>query len=439
VCTYNASTTDSWKANQDLSSIIVRQALDADKPVFSGFMEKNHGSSTILCIPLGLPGENGVLSLAASGTIDLLDDLPAHQIIPVAEHVGQLLSMVIGLLVTTEDAYRLHMGQVTAGAAVTDNDLLHRSPAMNQVMCIADLSAQSDASVVILGETGVGKELVARYIHKQSNRRDMPFVTVDLSLLPESLVESELFGHEMGSFTGATEKRIGQIELADKGTLFIDEIGDAPLSMQVKLLRVLQEKSYKRVGGTKTLQSDFRLIVATNKDLLASIRKGDFREDLYYRLNVISISVPPLRDRTEDIVYLAAHFLNYFSRKYSKPVPLLRRDHELSLRAYRWPGNVRELKNLMERTIVLQDSSLLNMGLHAPRGTIGLDEKLPPSSLMTLNETEAEHIRLVLKATQGKIAGRGGAAEILGINRSTLYHRMKKLGIVYYILADTTQ
>jgi DNA-binding NtrC family response regulator/tetratricopeptide (TPR) repeat protein len=436
VCIYNIHPIGPLNANRESNLFLVRQALDMEKPLYSGFGERHDQSAPALCIPLHLPDGKAVFYLTAFRSIDLLDDLPAHQIVPVTEHVGQLLSMVIGLLATTEDAHRLHMGQVTAGTAMTDREPLYRSPAMEQVIRIADLSAQSDASVVVLGETGVGKELIARYIHRHGTRHDMPFVTVDLSILPESLIESELFGHEKGSFTGANEQKTGQIELADKGTLFVDEIGDAPLSVQAKLLRVLQEKSYKRVGGTKVLRSDFRLIVATNKDLLAAIRNGHFREDLYYRLNVISIFVPPLRERLEDIIYLARHFLTHFSRKHNKPAPLLTADNELSLKTYPWPGNVRELKNLMERTIVLQDASLFNMGFGAANQSVYSNDELRVLSLKTLNEIESEYIRLVLKHTQGKIAGRGGAAEILGINRSTLYHRMKKLGITEKPFAD---
>ena len=290
--------------------------------------------------------------------------------------------------------------------------------------------AATPSTVFIHGETGVGKELVARAIHRESTRRDKPFIRVNCAALPDSLIDSELFGHERGAFTGAYKTKVGRFELANQGTLFLDEISELPLSTQSRLLRILQEKEFQRVGGTKILHSDFRLITASNKDLKEEVAKGRFREDLFYRLNVYPIHVPPLRKRSEDIPSLAMHFLNHFSTMYNKRYLGINESEMLKLKNYAWPGNVRELSNIIERAVVASGSKIKFPefdGKQSGRAILDIDVS------MNLNEREKKiTTNLILEALErsgGKIGGKNGAAELLGINRAALMHRIKRLGI----------
>ena len=312
--------------------------------------------------------------------------------------------------------------------------IIGTSDGLHYVLHKIDQVASTDASVLIQGETGVGKELVARTIHEQSDRACKPFVVMNCAALAPSLVDSELFGHERGAFTGADRRRQGRFELADGGTLFLDEVGELPLEVQPKLLRVLEQGDFQRVGGTTTIGADVRLIAATNRELGAEVAEGHFREDLYYRLEVYPITVPPLRERTEDIAPLVFHFLRRFNEKRKVkleevPTELIRR-----LEAYPWPGNVRELKNVLERAALASPERVL--GLAAPlRADNRRAAKLAPPSVdgngvLTLDELERRHIRAVLKLCHGQIAGSGGAAEKLGLHANTLRSRMKKLEIV---------
>jgi transcriptional regulator with GAF, ATPase, and Fis domain len=287
--------------------------------------------------------------------------------------------------------------------------------------------ARSDSAVLILGETGVGKELVAKAIHSLSDRRDGPFIPVNLAALPQELVASELFGHEKGAFTGANERSKGRFELADGGTIFLDEIGDLPATIQVKLLRVLQEGTFERLGSAKPIHSDFRVVAATNKDLLGAVEKGTFRQDLYYRLNVIPVHVPPLRERREDIPFIAHHFLGKFSRKVGKPVRHIPNEEMKKLVVYHWPGNVRELEHVIERAIILSDRARISFfGLDQALGYRVQTEAVYPT---TMEEMEREHIERTLKTTRWKVGGPHGAAAVLGMKPTTLFFRMKKLGI----------
>jgi transcriptional regulator with GAF, ATPase, and Fis domain len=273
----------------------------------------------------------------------------------------------------------------------------------------------------------VGKELIAKRLHFKSNRRNGVLITVDLTTIPENLVESELFGHEKGAFTGADRQKIGRIELADGGTLFLDEIGEIHPSIQVKLLRVLQEKSLMRVGGSSYIQSDFRLVAATNKDLPKEVVKGNFREDLFYRINVIPLNIPPLRERKEDILLLADHFLKRYAKKYNRKLSGLKHDDQEQLEQYHWPGNVRELKNIIERSVILSNDNFLNLSLPAE---IPLSYEEPLSgNMLTLDEVQRRYIQKVLDKTGGRISGTNGAAAILGLKRTTLNARIKKFGI----------
>jgi transcriptional regulator with GAF, ATPase, and Fis domain len=278
---------------------------------------------------------------------------------------------------------------------------------------------------MITGETGVGKELVARAVHNNSSRRDKPFIRIHCSALPETLIASELFGHEKGAFTGATHRRIGRFELADGGTLFLDEIGDISHDIQVRLLRVLQTKEFERVGGSETLRSDFRLVVATNRDLDEAVRTEKFRADLYYRLAVFPIHVPPLRERREDIPLLAHYFLNLYSNKMLKKFSRIPRSQIEKLVDYHWPGNVRELENVIERGAILSSGPLFKV---PPLGEE--HHELPTEySGATLRDNERRHILWALEKTGWKVRGKGGAAELLGIPASTLAFRMKRVGI----------
>ncbi|MBU2552654.1 MAG: sigma 54-interacting transcriptional regulator [Proteobacteria bacterium] len=306
------------------------------------------------------------------------------------------------------------------------DDILGESPAIRGILNQVAQVAPTDTTVSILGETGVGKELVARAIHLNSPRRDKPFIRVHCSALPESLIPSELFGHEKGAFTGATHSRVGRFELADGGTLFLDEIGDVSMDIQVRLLRVIQSREFERVGGNQTIRSDFRLIVATNRDMEHMVRTNRFRADLYYRINVVPIWVPPLRDRKEDIPLLAHYFLGIFSRMTGKRFERISDEEMHKLMQYDWPGNVRELKNIMERGVILSSGvtfKVPELQMGASRGPG------PDAAGFSLSGNERRHILQALEKTNWKVRGPGGAAELLEIHPSTLRFRMKKLGI----------
>ncbi len=304
-------------------------------------------------------------------------------------------------------------------------DIVGRSQAIKKVFHHIESVTETDTTVLVQGETGVGKELVARAIHRNSLRKERPFIRVNCSAFSENLISSELFGHEKGAFTGAYERSVGRFELADGGTLFLDEIGDIPAETQVRLLRVLQSKEFERVGGHKTLRSDFRLLAATNKSLEKEVQAGRFRQDLYFRLNVFPIHVPALRDRKEDIPLLAYHFLTLNTKKMGKTIEQISKSDLEKLKGYHWPGNIRELENIIERGVILSHGPNLQLpdtGLKTADGN-------PDSAITTLEENERSHILRALKETGGQLAGKGGAAEILNIKPSTLRHRMKKLGI----------
>lgn len=303
-------------------------------------------------------------------------------------------------------------------------DFVAASPAIKKVLKLVEKVATTEATVLITGDTGVGKEMVARAIHQQSGRRDKPFIRVNCGALPESLIASELFGHEKGSFTGATKRRIGRFELADTGTLFLDEIGDISMDIQIRLLRVLQTKKFERVGANESIQSDFRLLTATNSNLETDAAEGRFRQDLFYRLNVFPIYVPPLKERMADISPLACWFLKKHSAKMKKSFKGIPHSEMDKLMKYHWPGNVRELENVIERGVILNNAGLFQIpDLNTPTGNSFLSEQI------TLEEMERQYIYNTLQKVNWKVYGPGGAAELLGLNHSTLYSRMKKLGI----------
>jgi transcriptional regulator with GAF, ATPase, and Fis domain len=294
--------------------------------------------------------------------------------------------------------------------------------------------APLDSPVLLLGETGTGKELIASAIHNASSRREGPFIKVNCGAIPHTLMDSELFGHEKGAFTGAHSQKRGRFERAHGGTIFLDEIGELPLDAQIRLLRVLQEKEIERVGGSKPIKADIRTITATHRDLEAMVREGRFREDLYFRLQVFPITIPPLRERQGDIPALVHHFIRKKSREMKlSTTPTLAHGAIERLMTYQWPGNVRELENLVERALILsRGESLTFSDLHPPvPQEIGQSPAPIENETMNLNLAMARHIRRTLEMTGGKVEGREGAAELLGINPGTLRHRMRKLGIPF--------
>ncbi|MDP9079623.1 MAG: sigma-54 dependent transcriptional regulator [Bacteroidota bacterium] len=305
-------------------------------------------------------------------------------------------------------------------------EIIGASECMQDVLENVKIVGTSDISVLILGESGTGKELIAQSIHRLSPRKQKPFVAVNCAALPANLIESELFGHEKGAFTGATDKRIGKFEQGNEGTVFLDEIGELPLDLQVKLLRVLQEKEIEQIGG-RTKKVDVRIVAATNRNLEQEIAAGKFRLDLYYRINIFPITLPPLRERKEDIVSLANHFVNIYARKENKTITGVA-DHVMqSLLNYDWPGNIRELENLMARSVLLTTGPVVN-SLRLP-GQNKVAAAGTQGRIKTMTESERDHILSALERCSWKIYGQGGAAELLELNPSTLNSRMKKLGI----------
>jgi len=305
----------------------------------------------------------------------------------------------------------------------TNSAIVGQSSALRQVLQLVEIVAASDATVLLLGETGTGKGLIARAIHERSQRQKKNFVTLNCAAIPSSLFESELFGHERGAFTGAYMQRLGRLELADHGTLFLDEVGDMPLEMQPKLLRALQERAYERVGSARTKSVDVRLVAATNCDLERMMAEKQFRSDLYYRLNVFPIRIPSLRERRADIPLLVQHFTQKYASRMGKHIEAVPVAAMQELARWDWPGNVRELENLVERSVILTSGSTLL--IQSPQKTNGAID----AAAIVGNFKEQEKIVRILRQTKGRVSGPNGAALRLGVKRSTLIDRMKKLGI----------
>ena len=336
---------------------------------------------------------------------------------------------------------RAEAGAVLLGDRASDevnrDGIVGRSAALRSVLAELDMVAPTDSTVLILGETGTGKELIAQAVHSRSRRRAHPFVKTNCAAIPTGLLESELFGHEKGAFTGAVGQRIGRFELANRGTIFLDEIGEAPLELQPKLLRVLQEREFERLGSSRTVRTDARLVAATNGSLPDMVEEKRFRADLFYRLNVFPIHLPPLRDRREDIPLLVRHFARYFVQRTGRRIKWISSSAMKALVEYAWPGNIRELQNLIERAVIRSAGDRLDIpvselaqrviGAPKPSGSPRTVEEF--GSHRTLEETERAQILATLRETGGVLSGPKGAARILGIHRSTLQFRMKKLGI----------
>lgn len=338
------------------------------------------------------------------------------------ERVRELESQVVYLQESLNETYNVR-------------ELVGVSPGFKRVMRDVAQVAQSDSTVLLTGETGTGKELIARAIHAESGRRQRALVTVNCAALPAGLVESELFGHEKGAFTGAVQRRLGRFEVANGATIFLDEVGEIPLDVQAKFLRVLQEGEFERVGGTQTIKVDVRVIAATNQPLDRLVAEGKFRADLFYRLNVFPITVPPLRERREDIRLLTNYFAQKYRARFRKKISSVEQQSLERLMNYRWPGNVRELEHVIERAVLLAEGEVLTINL--PFDDESAERASTPSAstpraqtkLVSLEEMERQYIQEVLRQTDGMIGGKGGAAEILDLPASTLRSRMKKLGL----------
>jgi DNA-binding NtrC family response regulator len=340
------------------------------------------------------------------------------------------------------DVRRLREENVSLREALSQRyefkNIVARSPKMQEILAIVERVAPTNSTVLLGGESGTGKDLIARAIHQHSRRSSGPFVKINCTAIPENLLESELFGYERGAFTGAVNPKPGKFELADKGTIFLDEIGDVPSAIQVKLLRVLQEREFERLGGTKTLKVDVRLVAATNRDLRAALEQGTFREDLYYRLNVVPISIPPLREHKEDIPYLVDHFIERFSREAGKQMSGITPGALNMLLNFHWPGNVRELENIIERavafandaTIDVQDirldlSPVRDRPATSSAGGVAASGPFPPEG-MTLEQYEDEIIREAVHRANGN---KSQAARLLGLSRNALRYRLSKMGV----------
>jgi formate hydrogenlyase transcriptional activator len=306
------------------------------------------------------------------------------------------------------------------------DDIVGASPALKRVMDYAAIVADTDSTVLITGETGTGKERIARLIHGMSRRRDRSFIKVNCAAIPTGLLESELFGHEKGAFTGAVSQKIGRLELANKGTLLLDEVGEIPLELQPKLLRVLQDQEFERLGGTKTIRVDVRLIAATNRDLVQAIEDKEFRGDLFYRLHVFPLHLPALRERREDIPMLVRHFVEKCALRLHKRVDIIPEEVIEVMMNWRWPGNIRELENFVERSVILSESNKLTPPLGELREESARQLR---ESDVTLRDKERQHIIEVLRLTRGVLSGPSGAAARLGLKRTTLQYKMQRLGI----------
>jgi transcriptional regulator with GAF, ATPase, and Fis domain len=388
------------------------------------------------CLVIGIPADDTIekaRNLKALYKVETIEtdlsrlvvslEQKARELQSERERVGSLELLVV------------HLQEAITQGAGTD-ELVGSHPKFRHVIADVARVASTNTTVLICGETGTGKELVARAIHAKSDRNNQPMVTVNCAALPQALVESELFGHEKGAFTGALARKPGRFEIANGGTIFLDEVGELPLDTQAKLLRVLQEGELQRLGGTHPIRVDVRAIAATNRRLDELVAEGKFRSDLYYRLNVFPITVPPLTDRPEDIPLLANYFVQRFKRKFAKDISRIDRTSLKALTNYRWPGNIRELEHVIERAVLISEDPILQIPplsgtSHEPASSGNSKPHARVGRARTLAEAEKEHISEVVQMTNGLIAGKGGAAEVLGVPPSTLRNRMKKLGISF--------
>jgi len=399
-----------------------------DSPIAKGLVAE--GLQSLCCMPLLRPnGPLGVLVLGSTrenafqpDDLTLLNHVATQFAIALENHRS---AKEIEALKQRLSVEQKHLEGEVRGIGVF-REIVGVSPVLLQVLEQVAVVAPSDATVLILGETGTGKELIAHAIHRLSLRKDGPFIKVNCAAIPTGLLESELFGHEKGAFTGAVSQKIGRMELADGGTLFLDEVGEIPLDLQPKLLRVLQDQEFERLGGTKTIKAKVRIVAATNRDLARGVAQHEFRTDLFYRLNVFPVRIPALRERPEDIPLLVRHFVRKFALRMNRHIETVPSETIKLLSTWVWPGNVRELENLIERSVILSEGRALHVPLEELRAhALGA---LPQTS-DTLNSAERDHIIRVLRETNGVISGPDGAATRLGLKRTTLQSKMQRLGI----------
>jgi transcriptional regulator with GAF, ATPase, and Fis domain len=411
----------------------VIKAFRTNRPLV---VRKDHSAGTghgdkirsVLCIPVEVQGmTRGVLYHDNSYMQDAFDFLDPQMMTLLGRHTSDIVEFLLNTMRIREEKEKLSRERDSSQHDFKKFKIIARSQVMRELLSMAGQVASTDTTVLLLGETGSGKGIFARWVHENSRRSDGPFIVVDCTTIPENLVESELFGYEKGAFTGADRQKLGRVELAHEGTLFLDEVGELPLHLQTKLLKTMDEKTFVRIGGGRSIKSDFRLIAATNRNLKQEVAAGRFREDLYYRLNVFPLSIPPLRERETDIIELTSYFIEFYAKQYGRPGLKLQKKDENILRNYAWPGNVRELQNVIERAIILSKGSELQIPLFSTdpqTGYKGTFDDMP-----TLDELQCRYIKHVFEYTRGRVSGPGGAAEILGMKRTSLYSRMKALGM----------
>jgi formate hydrogenlyase transcriptional activator len=388
------------------------------------------GLQSLCCVPLLRPkGPLGVLVLGSTrknafhpDDLTLLNQVAVQLAVALENQRAAIEIKVLKERLSDERKYL--EGEVRSEGYFPE--IIGDSPALKQLLDQAITVAPTEASVLILGETGTGKELIAHAVHRLSRRADGPFIKVNCAAIPTGLLESELFGHEKGAFTGAIAQKIGRMELAQGGTLFLDEVGEIPLDLQPKLLRVLQDQEFERLGSNRTIKVSLRLVAATNRDLAKGVERHEFRSDLFYRLSVFPIRVPSLRERREDIPFLIRYFVHKFAKRMNRPIETVPRETMKALAEWSWPGNVRELENLMERSVILSEGT----ALHVPLADLKKEIAAPPAPLdHSLDNAEREHIIRVLRETGGALSGPDGAAHRLGLKRTTLQSKMQRLKI----------
>lgn len=399
------------------------------------FIREERGTQSLLCTPLKTGEQTTVVLILASHepygfteeNLDLIQTLVPQ--IRLAIQNVLAFEQIDALRAQLEQERTYLIDEINTTAAARLDDFVGGSAVMQQVYTRLAQVAPTDTTVLITGETGTGKELVARALHNLSPRKERALIKINCAALPAQLIESELFGHEKGAFTGAHDRRIGKFELADGGTIFLDEVGELPLDLQAKLLRVLQEKEFERIGGRRVIQTDVRVITATNRVLEEEVAAGRFRADLYYRLNVFPIRLPALRERPEDVEPLMRYFLERFTKQMGKPVRGLRERDLRALQQYGWPGNVRELEHVVEQAVIVSQGPFLEFQGFAAAAQAAPAPTETGGPLKTLKDQERDHILLALRRTGGRVSGPNGAAVLLDINPKTLEARMKKLGI----------
>jgi transcriptional regulator with GAF, ATPase, and Fis domain len=405
---------------------LIKKTFHTRQPQVDRFFSKETSEPVLpvrsaMCIPIEIEGKiDGVLYYDNSYLDDAFDFSDPAILKQMVRHTNLVIERRFHYLQIRGQRNQL-ASEKSLLLQQEKEEMIHHSGIMMDLLKQVDQFAVTESTILILGETGTGKELLAKRIHEHSPRYKEPFIIVDVTTIPENLLESELFGHERGAFTGADNRKTGRIELANQGTLFLDEIGELPLKAQTKLLRVLQEKTFHRLGGIRPISSNFRLLAATNRNMEEEVAAGRFRQDLYYRLNVIPLRLPPLRERSKDILLLADYFINHYSVKYKRPIVTLTSEQEKMMRGYRWPGNIRELKNVIERAVLLSSEYQFELNLPADLQSVRAD---PFADNPSLEEIQRRYIRHILKKTEGKISG---AAQILGMKRTSLYTRMRIL------------